>query len=59
MMDPGFVNMLSYKISQKPLFAFKDTLKHIRMSDGKRKGNVALLNWLKKILTKSAILIIP
>lgn len=27
MMDQGFVNMLSYKISQKPLFAFKDIFK--------------------------------
>ena len=27
MMDQGFVNMLSYKISQKPLFTFKDTFK--------------------------------
>jgi len=36
----------------------KIPLKHIRMSDGKRKGNVGLLNWIKKILTKSAILII-
>ena len=27
MMDQGFVNMLSYKISQEPLFAFKDIFK--------------------------------
>ena len=27
MMDQGFVNMLSYKISQKALFAFKDIFK--------------------------------
>ena len=27
MMGQGFVNMLSYKLSQEQLFAFKDTFK--------------------------------